>query len=112
MDTTSVAVQFDTLRSVAFGSITGSYVALGTPFGNLYRILKFINTTNQAVFVSTDGVNDHDYIPAGGFSLYDITTNGVQERFVFGKGTQVYVKYASAPGSGLFAVISLYGKGE
>jgi hypothetical protein len=109
----SIVVAAEALRSLAFGSIGITYLPIGTPFEHPIRIVKIINTTNSDMIVSFDGINDHDYVPAGGFTLYDLTTNQNESAGWFFKiGTQVYIKYATAPASGSVFVVTLYGKGE
>jgi hypothetical protein len=101
----------DAIRSVAFGSITASYVALGTPLGFPARIICFTNTTDQDVFLSTDGSTDQILVPAGSFKLFDITTNHRpvnHDDFVFAIGTQFYVKYAAAPSKGAVYIEVIY----
>ncbi len=103
--------EVDALRTVAFGSITGSYTAVGTPFGYQARIICFTNTTNQNVLFSMNGVTDNLIVPANGFKLFDLTTNHKpvnQDDFVFGIGTQWYVKYAAAPASGAVYIEVIY----
>src|SRR5215469_14372894 len=95
--------QVDTLRTVAHGSITGSYAAVGSAFSFPARIICITNTTNQDMLFSTDGSTDQLIVPAGSFKLFDITTNHRpinQDDFCFAIGTQWYVKYTSSPSSG------------
>jgi len=107
------SVKFDTLRSIAFGSVTGSYLPIGTAFGHIVRLMKIVNNTNADMFISFDGTNDHDYIPATSFALYDLTTNGVTAtEFVLKIGTQVYVKQNTAPTSGSVFITCVYAFGE
>lgn len=110
----SIIVSVDALRSLAFGSIGATYLPLGTPFGHPMRIIKIVNTTNADMVISFDGTNDNDYIPAGSFALYDLSANedNGSAGWFFRVGTQVYVKYNSAPSSGSVFVTTLYGKGE
>ncbi len=94
---------FDPLRSAAFGAITGAYTALGTPQAYPARIIKFTNTTDQDMLISNDGSTDKDVVTAGGFVLYDITTNHRpvnQDDFCFPVGTQWSIKYVAAPSKG------------
>ena len=101
----------DTLRTLAFGSITGSYVAVGGAFAYQARIICFTNTTNADVIFSMDGATDQLIVPAGSFKLFDITTNHRpvnQDDFCFSIGTQWYVKYAAAPGSGAVYIEVVY----
>lgn len=108
----SLIVRIDALRSVAFGSITAAYTPLGAPFGHATRIVKIVNATNTSMLFSFNGSTDNEFIPAGGFVLYDLTTNGDSQLFVFQISTQVYVKYVSAPGSGAVYVSCVYGQGQ
>lgn len=103
--------QVDTLRSAAFGSITGSYTAVGSPLAFPARIICFTNTTDKDVLVSMDGTTDQLIVPAGSFKLFDITTNHRpvnQDDFCFANGTQWYVKYVAAVGSGAFYIEIVY----
>lgn len=103
--------QVDVLRTLAFGSITGSFVAVGAPLSFQARIICFTNTTNEDVIFSMDGVTDQLIVPAGSFKLFDVTTNHRpvnQDDFCFANGTQWYVRYASAPASGAIYIEIVY----
>jgi hypothetical protein len=107
------AATFDILRTVAFGSITGSYLPLGTPFAHAVRLMAVNNTANTDMILSIDGVHDYLYLPAGTFKLYDVCTNRETAcNFYIPIGTQWYVKYASAPASGAVYLECIYGVGE
>jgi hypothetical protein len=94
-------VQFNPLGTVAFGSLTGSYTALGPPMPGHARVVKFSNSTNQDVLISADGVTDHLRVATNSFVLFDFSSNKIQEDGLFvQKGDQFYVKYAAAPASG------------
>jgi hypothetical protein len=108
----ALIVRVDALREIAFGSITGSFAVFGAKFAHATRIVKIINTCNTGMFISFDGTTTNDYVPGGGFVLYDLTTNGIGQEFVFQIGTQVYVKYESAPASGNVYVSCIYGQGQ
>lgn len=109
----SIIVSADALRSLGFGSIGMSYLPIGIPFDHPMRIIKIVNVTDTNMIISFDGVTDNDYVPAGGFTLYDLTTNQTESAgWFFRDGTQVYVKYATAPSLGSVFVVALYGKGE
>lgn len=95
---------FDTLRSLAFGGISGAYAALGSTLATNTRIFKLTNGTDGDLFVSLDGVNNHMFLPAGSFTLYDLSTNSppiaVTDNLVLAIGTQFSVKQSTAPTSG------------
>jgi hypothetical protein len=101
----------DELRTVAYTSVTGSYTAVGTPFDFPCRIICFTNTTDKDMLFSMDGSTDQLIVPAGSFKLFDVTTNHKpvnQDDFCFSMGTQWYVKYAAAPGSGAVYIEVVY----
>lgn len=92
----------DTIRTLAFGSISGTYAAVGTPLIFPTRLICFTNNTNGDMFFSADGVNNQLFIAAGSFKLFDLNTNRLyqQQLWVFPTGTQFYVKQSTAPTSG------------
>lgn len=97
---------FDTLRSVAAGSVTSSYVAVGNALAVPAVCLTFKNNTDGDVVVSTDATNDMLYLPANSFNVYDIRTNApLQNDFMFPQGTTFYVKQGSTiPAAGSFYI--------
>lgn len=109
-------VRADALRSVAHGSITNSYAVFGAAISHLWRVFKITNTTDGDMLISFDGTTDNLIIPAASFTLYDISTNAppqaLIDNLVVGIGTQLYVKYSSAPTKGSIYVEGLYAKGE
>ncbi len=101
----------DALRTLAYGSITGTYVAVGTPFAYQARIICFTNTTGEDVFFSTDTSTDRLIVPAGSFKLFDVTMNHRpvnMDDFCFAIGTQWYVRYATMPSSGAVYIEVVY----
>lgn len=103
---------FDPLRELAFGSISGSYAAIGTALTDHARIVKFTNGTNAPMYISLDGTTDYDKIPANGFALYDFSTNRIRDDGLFVPvGTIFYVKQDTAPSSGSVWVSVIYGQG-
>lgn len=92
----------DVLRTLAFGSISGSYAAVGTPLIFPTRLICFTNNTDGDMFFSEDGVNNNLFVAAGSFKLFDLNTNRLnqQQLWVFATGTQFYVKQSTAPTKG------------
>ncbi len=93
------------LRSLAFGSISGTYAAVGTEFAFPSRLTCFTNNTAGDVVFSRDpDISAGElFVAAGSFKLFDVATNHKpcnQDDFVFEKGTQWYVKQLEAPVSG------------
>lgn len=106
-------VRFDSVRLLAFGSIGLSYVNLGTPLGHAMRVLHFINNTDGDMMISFDGINDNIPVLANSFALYDLTSDqDTGENFRYQIGSQLQIKYISAPTTGTFYVVAVYGKGE
>jgi|SRR5271166_1968369 len=108
----SQVVRVDALRTLAFGSISGTYAALGTPFAHQMRLVKLTNNTNADLTFSFDAVTDNLIVPSGSFTLFDLTTNHTipDTTFVFQNGTQFYVK--GAPSLGSVYLEAIYGQGE
>lgn len=67
--------RFEGLRSLAHGSISGSYALVGSLFVNPVRLLKIVNLTDGNLTISYNGVTDHDIIPASSEFLYDISSD-------------------------------------
>jgi hypothetical protein len=110
---TSQVVRVDALQSLPAVSISSSYNQVAALY-HPTRLLKIVNTCNADVFISFDGSTDNDYVPAGGFTLYDCTTNKTNNTtyFVFQRGTGIYVRSTGAPSSGAVYVVAIYGNGE
>lgn len=107
----STAAQFDVLREVAFGSITGSYTLIGTVFSVNPRILSFHNTTDVDLYISTDSINNMLRIAAGSFKIYDLETNRSStgdNLFPINTGIWVKETSAGAPSKGNFWVEAIY----
>ena len=112
LSSTNIA-RFDPVRSMLFSSITNSYTALDIPFEHPMRLLHFINGTDGDLMISFNGTDDNIPLLAGGFSLYDLTSNqDTRNSLRYVKNTQLYVKYLTAPTSGSVYVVTLYSKGE
>lgn len=107
--------RFDSYRSLAFGSITNVYAAVGSAVTNNWRIFCITNNTNGDLAISADGTTDNFFIPAMSFKLFDLSTNAVpisaSDNFVLSIGTQFYVRYLTAPTSGAVYVEGIYARG-
>jgi len=112
--TISVVAKPDTLRSVAFGSITNAYLALGTPTTVQARMFRLINATDGDLFFSLDGTNDNFFVPASSFVLYDLCANREcnGKVFVLPAHTQFYIKYSSAPSKNSAYLEIIYALGQ
>lgn len=99
---------YETIRSVDTSTLSGSYVALGTPLLHPATIVKMVNNSNVLVTVSTDGTNGHDILPGNSFFLYDVTANlpSSTNAVLMPAGTQYYV--SSSAGIGLVYLVIQY----
>jgi hypothetical protein len=94
---------FDSIRSLAFGGISGAYAAVGSPTTVLTRAICFSNDTLGAMLFTNDNTKDKIFVKAGSFKLFDVQSNmnaQFDDKYVFPIGTQWYVKQLAAPTSG------------
>ncbi len=105
-------VSIDIIRSLGFASISGTYATVGGPLAHPVRLICFTNTTDGDMFFSDNGVDNKLFIPAGGFKLFDITTNryAAASQWVFQVGTQFSVKQSTAPTKGAVYIECLWGE--
>jgi hypothetical protein len=111
MGALSIRLMPEPVRSLAFGSISGTYAGVGSALSNPARIVLFQNFTDQTVMLSFDGIEDHFPIASNGFVLLDITANKtVTQGFYIGEGTRFYVRdIGSAATSGDVYISVFYG---
>lgn len=107
MSSTSVRIRYENLRSLAFGSISGTYAGVGASFANPVRILKITNTTDALLTVSFDGINDKDVVAANSAWIHDYGSNKADTGGQLDQslGERVYVKGAPSSGSVYVTVI-------
>jgi hypothetical protein len=104
-NTRSIRFQFEPLRSLAFGSISGTYAGVGTALSHPARGYIIENLTDETVTFSFDGVNDHFVLPTNGLYIQDVTTNRYQDDgFFLAEGERLYVKGSPTAGSVYFSV--------
>ena len=110
----SQIVEFETVRTIAFGSITASYLPVGGPSLYPCRAICITNDTDGSMWFSNNNVSDKLYLPKNSFKLFDLTTNkgGEDGIWVLQQNTQIFVRYNVAPSEGLVTVELLYGKGD
>jgi hypothetical protein len=108
-------VRFDPIRTLAFGGISGSYAAIGTPLATNWRLFKITNNTDGDLLISADGTTDNLFVPKMSFTLYDLSTNGQPasqtDDFVMQIGTQFYAKQSTAPTAGALWIEGVYARG-
>ena len=116
MSSSNLAIRLtaEPLRTLAFGSISGTYAGIGTALANPSRIFWLQNLTDVSVLISLDGVNDHIYLVSGEVFILDNTSNkaNVGGALSFAQGTRFYAKDdGSAPSSGQVTISTFYGTG-
>jgi len=107
----AIQVKFEDLRSLAFGSISANYAALGSALTHPARIITLTNNTEGDLLVTTDNTKDQLFIAAGSFKLYDLQSNITphrDDRYALQVGTQFYVKQLTAPVSGSVYLETIY----
>jgi hypothetical protein len=113
MSNLAVRVLPEPVRSTAFGSISGSYVGIGSAFENPVHWFMVQNLTDQPIMISWDGVNDHFPLAANGYVIMDVASNKtiMGGSFMIAQGTRFYVKALTAflPSSGSVYLSIFYG---
>lgn len=101
----------ETLRTLAFGSISGTYARIGSAFANPIRLLVLQNETDVLLTFSFDGVNDHMVLPATGQIVLDVGSNksDASGELYFSQGQSIYV--SGSPSSGDVYLSVFYGIG-
>ena len=105
-------VSIDQVRTVAFGYISGTYVAVGGALTQPVRLICFTNSTDGDMYFSIDGVNNYLFVAAGSFKLFDLNTNRFtnQQQWCFAAGTQFFVKQSTMPSKGAVYIECLWGE--
>lgn len=104
---------FETLRTLAFGAISGTYAAVGAPLANMVRAFCITNNTQGDMVFSLDSTNadGNMFIARGGYKLYDVQSNinpQFDDKYVLAIGEQFYVKQLTAPISGAVYIECIY----
>ena len=112
MSAFSIKILPEPVRSLAYTSISGTYMGVGAPLADPSRLIIFQNYTDATLMVSFDGITDHLPVAANGFVLFDITANGTTTAgFYIAEGTRFYVKEVGTPSTGSFYISTFYGVG-
>lgn len=111
-----MAIRFypEPLRSIAAGSITTGYTAIGSAFAHPIYWIHLVNNTDADMTFSWDGIADHLFLPSGGFIVMDVTANQVNNSvgLFFAIGQRIFVEQTtSAPTTGIVALASFYAIG-
>ena len=109
-------VKFDTVRTTAFGAISGTYAFVGAAYTHSLKLVHIINNTDGDMILSLDGATDQIFVPAASFVLYDLSTNSppvsVNDTFELPRGTRFSIKQSTAPTLGAVWINAIYSSGE
>jgi hypothetical protein len=108
----STIIDWEPLRDISYASMAITYIGVGSPMANPIRLMKVYNQTDVTLFLSNDGINDKDFIPANSQFIYDIGSNTSTQGgwLVLNAGSRIYVRYpGSAPTVGGLLISVIYG---
>lgn len=109
MSNINPTLKAEALRSIANGSISGTYANIGTVTANPWRVFYVSNTTDADMIISINGgVTDNFVVPTKQTLSLDGAANGLNNTAFLPKGTQFAVKQASAPTTGSVYVAGVY----
>jgi hypothetical protein len=98
------------VRSIAYGSISGTYAGIGTAITNPSRIIVIQNLTDADVMISEDGINDHYPLPAKSGQIWDYCSNQSHAEGAYkAAGTRFYVKLIGTATMGSVYLSTQYG---
>lgn len=100
---------FNNSISAAFGTVTASYAAIGSPTAFPLEWITIISTLNQDIILSTDGVNNMVYIPSGS-PVIPLLVGAFRDKDVnaLPSSTQFYIKSNSTlPTSGSISIVGV-----
>jgi hypothetical protein len=103
----ALRLAIEPLRSLAFGSISGTYAGIGTSRSNPSRKLLFQNYTDVLITFSDDGVNDKFVLEAGAQFILDMAVSHNGD--YCSQGTRWYAKTAGSPTIGAVYLSTWYG---
>ena len=110
MGAQAIRLLFEPVQSLAFGSISGTYMGIGIPLANPARMIFVQNLTDATLMFSIDGISDHFPLPSEGFLLMDVTSNKTSTQgFYISEGTRFYVKEIGTPSTGSVYLSVMYG---
>ena len=100
------------IRSVAFGSVSGTYTGIGTAITNPARVLYLVSTLDIHTMISFNGIDDHMVLLANGYIMLDVSSNqSFNQGLYVSMGQRLYVKQigGAAATSGNVYLTVMYG---
>jgi len=109
----NIRVDYETEKTLAFGSIVAGYTLVGTRFANNIRLLVLQNLTDQAVTFSFDGIRDAITLPASGQIVLDWGADKSRQAadFIQAINSGVWVKQSGVPTTGSVYVSAFFAAG-
>jgi len=107
----AIRAQFEEVRRILFGAISGTFAGIGTSFEHPVRMLIIQNLTDDIMTFSHDGFTDHFDLAAGATLIMDMSSNKtIPQGFFFAEGSRMYVRqYDGAPTTGFVSMSVVYG---
>jgi len=99
-------------RSLGFASIGAVYMSIGAEMEHPLRMYDMYNSTDAALQISIDGIDDHFVLPANTSRIIDVVSNEAGGNgWYIGTGTSFYVKQlVIAPTTGSVYLSVAYGE--
>jgi len=94
----ALLIEWEDLRTLPFSSIASTYTGVGAPLANPARIVALYNSTDQDLYLSTNGISDKIVIPSRSQRIYDIGSNKTSQggALFLAAGRRLYVRYPAA----------------
>jgi len=90
-----IRLRAEAVREVAFGAIGAALAAVGAATASPGRLVRFVNNTDQDVYFSLDGVNNHFRLPPLSFLLFDVSANQTtKDNYFIPMGQLFYIQHA------------------
>ena len=104
---------FEPIREVAFGDVGAAYTAVGTGITDRARIIRIVNSLDNEVYISLDGVVDNVRMSSNSFFIIDLASNKVRNDGMFFRvGTIFFIREVSvSPTSGSLWIEVLFAAG-
>ena len=113
----SVAIRanFEEVRRLAFGGISGVFAGIGTEFAHPARVIYLKNNTDVALTFSNDGILDKLDLDAWESTVLDLSSNKtIENGFCLKETTRIYVRehplVLVAPTIGYVSLSVVYGE--
>jgi len=104
-------LKWENQKTLASGSITANYAAIGTATENPARIVEIHNFTDAKLQFSTDGTNDKFPMMSNTSKIIDLCANKTVDAGAYlERGELFYVKRIETPTTGSVYVTLLYGE--